>query len=90
MAQLKVASKRRVQVAMEGKVRERWGDFILSAILMLVSEWERITKDATKVLLTVVNANKGKQIHLDLFPFAARTRRRSATRVGHTPTDRGV
>ena len=48
VAQLKVASKRRVQVAMEGKARERWGDFILSAILMLVSEWERITKDATK------------------------------------------
>ena len=25
VAQLKVASKRRVQVAMEGKARERWG-----------------------------------------------------------------
>ena len=31
-----------------GKSQGEVGDFILSAILMLVSEWERITKDVTK------------------------------------------
>ena len=38
----------------------------------------------------VINTNKGKRNHLDLYPFAERPRRRSTTRVGHTPTDRGV
>ncbi|KAI5831051.1 hypothetical protein K523DRAFT_10830 [Schizophyllum commune Tattone D] len=38
----------------------------------------------------VVSVTKGKRIHLDLCPFAERPRRRPATRVGHTPTDRGV